>query len=47
MKESLEMQKKDCEAAILDLMKSGNEHLYIRGVLERLIEKIEQRLESL
>ena len=47
MMSSLEVQKKACEDAILTLMRDENsDHWYVRGVLENLITKIDERLEQ-
>jgi nitrogen regulatory protein PII-like uncharacterized protein len=47
MRENLLQQKEDCENAILALMKDqSSDHFFVRGVLENLIAKIEQRLEQ-
>lgn len=45
-KEQLILQKSECERAILNLMCSETgDYLFVRGVLEKLIFKIEDRLE--
>jgi len=48
MEENLLAQKRECEDAILVLMRDeSKEYLFVRSVLENLIAKIEQRLENL
>lgn len=44
----LRLDKIECEDAILCLMKDGrgNGYLFVRGVLEGLITKIDSRIES-
>lgn len=47
MRENLLAQKEECENAILTLMRDeSKEYLFVRGVLEQLITKIESRLEQ-
>lgn len=43
----LNLQKIECEDAILCLMKDGrgNDYFFVRGILERIIEKIDSRLQ--
>jgi hypothetical protein len=48
-KVQLLLQKIECEDAILALMKDkrGNDYLFVRSVLEKLISKIDTRLEEI
>lgn len=48
-KQKLLLQKVECEDAILALMKDnrGGDYFFVRGVLENLINKIEDRIEAL
>lgn len=43
----LELQKAECEAAILTLIRDDSQdYFFVRGVLENLIAKIERQLEA-